>query len=45
MYNSTPVTTFLMVYNIKSEESLGVNTKGGISGPELEMLKARGGLD
>ena len=23
---------------IKSEESLGVNTEGGLSGPELEML-------
>ena len=24
---------------IKSEESSGVNTEGGLSGPELEMLK------
>ena len=28
----------------KSEESSGVNTEGGLSGPELEMLKAGGGL-
>ena len=40
--NSTPVTTFLGY--IKSEESSGVNTEGGLSGPELAMLKARGGL-
>ena len=25
---------------IKSEKSSGVNTEGGLSGPELEMLKA-----
>ena len=29
---------------IKSEESSGVNTEGGLSSPELEMLKAGGGL-
>ena len=27
---------------IKAEESSGVNTEGGLSGPELEMLKAGG---
>ena len=29
---------------IKSEEISGVNTEGGLSGPELEMLKAGDGL-
>ena len=29
---------------IKSEESSGVNPEGVLSGPELEMLKAGGGL-
>ena len=28
---------------IKSEESSGVNTEGGLSGTELDMLKAGGG--
>ena len=30
---------------IKSEESSGVNTEGGLSGPELEIPKAEGGSD
>ena len=41
-YNSTPVTTFFGY--IKLEESSRVNTEGGLSGPDLEMLKAVGGL-
>ena len=40
--NSTPVTTFLGYIN--SEESSGVNTDEGLSGPELAMLKAGDGL-
>ena len=38
-YNSTQLLPFLGY--IKSEESSGVNTEEGLSGPKLEMLKAR----
>ena len=38
-YNNTTVTTFLRVYKVRGESS-GLNTEGGLSGPELEMLKA-----
>ena len=42
-YNSMLVTTFLRI--CKAEESLGVNTEGGLPGPELKMSKEGGGLD
>ena len=40
------ITTELLPFlgYIKLEESSGVNTEGGLSGPELKMLKAGGGL-